>query len=60
MPAELMSEVCPSVGTDPSLQPATDKHLVHSKQLTGRMVHNLMLELRVSGVGATDNVQVLI
>ena len=26
---ELMSEVCPSVGTEPSLQLVTDKHVVH-------------------------------
>ena len=27
--AELMSEVCHNVGTEPSLQPITDEHLIH-------------------------------
>ena len=27
--AELMSEVCHNVGTEPPLQPITDEHLIH-------------------------------
>ena len=50
--AELLSEVCHNVGTEPPLQPITDEYLIG--QLTGKMVPGLMLQRRVFG-RVTDN-----
>ena len=52
---ELMSEVCHNVGTEPSLQPIIDEHVLQIK----KMVPSLMLQRITSGV-MTDNAHLLI